>query len=115
MQSSCILNKAIMNKEFYHNWIITQKNSGLTWQQIILSALENFSSKIPDQKPKQSTEIFLLFSYLSHELDTPVEVHSLLTDIMLYCEGEETGGYTNEQFNKIFLLEKLHEMTLSYQ
>ena len=93
----------------YHTWITEQKNENKTWQEIILSAIEKFSDQVPDQKPKQSTEIFLLFSYLSHELDTPAEIHSLLIDIMLYCEGEYTGGYADNNYHKNYLLTSLVE------
>lgn len=82
-----------MNYKLYQNWILDQIKTGMSWQDIIYQAIIKFDNEIPDKKPKLLQNVYSLFLCLSEELDTPEEINSMLLDIMLYCEGEDTGFY----------------------
>lgn len=101
-----------MNHIPYQDWVLLQKSTGKNWPEIINLAINEFSHEIPKEKPKLPEDISFLFSCLSEEIDTPEEVNSLLLDIMLYCEGEDTGFY--DPYNKEALLAELNSLIKKY-
>ena len=76
-----------MNK--YENWLnLRKKENGL---DIVREALETFNTEIPEMLPKEQLPVSMLFSTLSTHMSLSQDMRSALLDLMLYCEGEETG------------------------
>jgi hypothetical protein len=76
-----------MNK--YHTWLASREY--IDWKSLIREALDMFDAEIPEMLPKEQLPVSILFSILSSDENIPQDVRSVLLDLMLYCEGEETG------------------------